>query len=168
MNGAIFPRRVGDPEVGSAVAFVEPGLHLGVVDAGDLGDTCGLEKSGEKIFRFGTVVQIIACAGEGSNEQCAAAPECMFNGGSFAVLVLANRISALEHVFLAKVASENFRASDVKYELVLDIGDELDIALARAEDLVEAVVGLHGANVSVIAEIAGKAFTNQGPALVDV
>ena len=103
----------------------------------------------------------------GADEQRAALAVSVLDHGKAAVVESAARLAGGCRVALEEAAAADRRAVEGEADAVADVGHELDFAFARAEDHVEAVVRLHGADLAAVAEVAGRRLRDQRAALLD-
>src|SRR5579872_3944675 len=153
-NRSIFARWVCHPKKNASLTFVQPGLHIRVVHASNLANIGHVEKSREKALRNAVVVQIVAGAWERPHKKGPTASESVLNCGNRAVLILASGSSAIQRIRLAEIPAIDLRTSHRELQLILDVGHELDIALARTKHFIQAEVRLYGSDVAMIAKVA--------------
>ena len=92
----------------------------------------------------------------------------VLNRGDGSIGVMSNRVAAVQLIILPEKAAINFGAFDFEHEVIGDIGSKLHVALACPEYLVQAVVGLHGPHVAVVAEVRRQPLTDQRSSLLHI
>src|ERR1035441_8669037 len=113
-------------------------------------------------------MEVVAVAGEGADQQGSTLAEGVFDGGSVAVRVLADSFTAQEVVVLTEVAAVDFAVLHLQRQLIGEVGVELDVLLARAEQRIKPEIRLRGSNVATVAEVSGQALADKGAAVLHV
>src|ERR1035441_7244989 len=147
---------------------MQPRLHRRVVDHGPLRQAGHFEEASEQFPGRRAVMEVVAGAGEGADQQGSTLAEGVFDGGSVAVRVLAGSFTAQKVVVLAEVAAIDFAALHLQRQLIGEVGVELDVLLARAEQRIKPEVRLRGSNVATVAEVSGQALADKGAAVLHV
>src|SRR5690606_11904660 len=161
-----FPRRVEQPEHLPPAGFVQARLDA-VVGKRHAWIAAGPIEYGSEVAK---VVRLaageVADAGVRTDQQGAAFAEVMFDDRDPPVAEAAQRTTALQRIGLEEAAAAHGAAGEIEGDAIADIGHEFHLVLAHAEDGVEAVVGLDGADLAAIAEIAGRSLRDQGTPLL--
>src|SRR4030095_1458116 len=118
-----------------------------------LRDAGPVQQTSEELARGGRVMQIISASRECPDQQCFALARGVFDGCNVAVRIPAGRSASRQSVLLQEKPAVDFLVAHGHCELVKKVWSELDIALPRAEQTVEAEVGLHGPGFSAVAEV---------------
>ena len=85
-----------------------------------------------------------------------------------AVGVLAHNLPSRQLILLQKVLAADLFVAHRQGKLGEQVGSELHVTLAGAEQLVQAEIRLHGAGRATVPEISGAALTHQLAALCDI
>src|ERR1700744_4849981 len=101
------------------------------------------------------MVKIVAASRERTHQQSAASPHVIFDSRNRAIRVVTCRIATMGFVLLEKVAAIDIVVLDLHLEIVMNVGQELDIGFASSEDRVESVVWLYLANMTMLPEVSG-------------
>src|SRR5882757_5157288 len=107
------------------------------------------------------MVQVIACAREGPNQQGTALAKFVLYRSNSSIRVVPHSIAAPQFIILAKKTAVDVRTLYLQHQVVGNIGRELNEGLPRSEHFIQSVVRLYRAHVAMIAEVSGQALTDQ-------
>src|ERR1700761_5037444 len=113
------------------------------------------------------MVEVIACARKGPNQQSTALAKLVLYRGDGSVGVMSDSIAAAQFVILPEKAAVDLGALYFQHQVVGNIGSELDVSFTCAEYLIQSVVRLYRSHVAMIAEVGGQALADQRPPLLD-
>ncbi len=166
-NRPLLAGRIGHPEVDAAVAVVDAGFDLWIA----ANHVLFLPAEGQQFFEEGRrafgCMGPMSVAGHGADEPRAPLAELVIHNGNAAVCIPAGRRAGCRQVGLQVDAAPDWCAVEVELLFVEQIGYEFDIALACAEEFIQAVVGLDLADMAAVAEVGRAALGDKRTARSD-